>query len=311
MPLSGSDRTMRTFFVIAALLVAFVAPAMAMAPWIASYCGMGHCSWTRITTVEKVQVKDGALLRVQEQTCAKDYPEGREYPKSYACRPNETKIKYEAVYCSVEAPRVAYRNEKNAKWIVRHLSFDEQHNDHAHQWDNRLYFLVCHGMDIEGEGFRRQIEDGSYSLEQTAKRFGYHPISAPDVFVEDTEVDSIEEVAPPATEHSGALHKYNCIGKRLAATHPELCAMPEEAPTNSNQYTCEGMLERNGIDGEVIIHPTHMLRRGCFFDKHLSEVALGICEPLKHCKVTGLMDPCDDAQPTECLQIRKIQSISR
>lgn len=154
--------------------------ASASSPWIASYCGQGHCSWTRITEVGKVQGNErGTLFRVHAQTCHKDYP--GDYPKSYACRPNEIEARYDAVYCSVQSPRVAYQNDKN-KWVIQSLSFDEQHNYHAIQWDNRLYFLVCHNYDLG---------DGGYNLDQIGKRFGYHPISTPD----DTEVDSIEEVA--------------------------------------------------------------------------------------------------------------------
>ena len=159
----------------------FASVSASASSWIASYCGMGECSWTRITEVDKVRVNErGMLLRVQEQTCSKKYPEGRDYPKSYACRPNEIEVRYEAVYCSVRSPRYAYHRDN--KWVIQHLSFDGRHDYHAVHWDNRLYFLVCHNYDI-GEG--------SSDIDAIAKRFGYHPIDTPD----DTEVDSIEEVA--------------------------------------------------------------------------------------------------------------------
>lgn len=103
-------------------------------PWTAWYCGMGHCSWTRIIDVNKVQVNERRiLLHVREQTCHKDYPNGRSYPNSYACRPNETEVADEAVYCSTQSPRYGYHGNDN-KWIVQHLSFDDQHDYHAIHW---------------------------------------------------------------------------------------------------------------------------------------------------------------------------------
>jgi hypothetical protein len=170
-------------FAVVTTIVILGAPAFSASSWIASYCGMDNCSWTRITEVNKVQANErGTLFRVQEQTCHKTYPGGN-YPKTYACRPKEIEVTSEAVYCSTQSPRFAYHQQN--KWVIQHLSFDEQHNYHAIQWDNRLYFLVCHNHDIG---------DGGYNLDQIAKRFGYHPISTSD----DIEVDAIEEVAPDA-----------------------------------------------------------------------------------------------------------------
>jgi hypothetical protein len=181
---------MKKFLLATAVVLGLAIPALSASQWIASYCGMGDCSWTRITAVDKVQMNErGMLLRVQEQTCHKNYPNGRSYPKTYACRPNEIEVTYEAVYCSAQSPRFAYHRQNDNKWVIQHLSFDEQHNYHAIQWDNRLYFLVCHNYDIG---------DGGYNLDQIAKRFGYHPIDTPD----DTEVDSIAEVAVVASAPS-------------------------------------------------------------------------------------------------------------
>ena len=116
------------------------------------------------------------LFRVQEQTCHKTYPNGN-YPNSYACRPNEIEVAVEAIYCSTQSPHFAYQTD-NKKWGIQHLSFDADY--HAIHWDNRLYFQVCHNYDI-GE---------NYEIGKIAKRFGYHPINAPD----DSEVDSIKEI---------------------------------------------------------------------------------------------------------------------
>lgn len=128
---------MKTFWLVTVIVLGLAVSAMAASSWTASYCGMGTCVWTRITKVENVRADEPGLFRVQEQSCEKTYPQDQSYPKSYACRPNEISMHNVAVYCSKRSPRVAFPNDKN-KWTIDYLSFDEDHNYHAIQWENRL-----------------------------------------------------------------------------------------------------------------------------------------------------------------------------
>jgi hypothetical protein len=176
---------MKRFLLAAAIILGLAVPALSALLWIAAYCGQGSCTWLQITQVNIIQIDESVELRlVREETCHKDYPNDVTYPKSYACKPDETEVIREAVYCSKKSPRFGYQTDKN-KWVVRFLSFDEDHNYHAIQWDNRLYFLECHNYDIGPEA-------SSNVLKTAAMRFGYHPIKTPD----DMEVDSVEDISP-------------------------------------------------------------------------------------------------------------------
>jgi hypothetical protein len=163
--------------------------ALAASPWLAAYCQgapLLQCQWSRITEVTKILTNDrGTLFRVQQQSCFKDYRNGR-HPKTYNCKSTEiANVSDVAVYCSQERPTVAQYADNG--WAVLRLSFDDENDYHTIHWDNRLYFLVCYSNDI-GEN------SNIVGFDKLAKRFGYHPIDLSKVN-QYTKVDTIEGVA--------------------------------------------------------------------------------------------------------------------
>lgn len=142
-------------------------------------CHMNVCSWMAVKQKEMIKENsNGRLIGVTTLDCSTQHPNGN-YPKNYACRPNETSESHFVAFCSLRSPTVGFKNNENNKWIRNRLVISQDGVSGAFISSLISYLYVCHDVVWSGQ-----------NLDFLGARLGYRTSSS-DSFGEQDEVESV------------------------------------------------------------------------------------------------------------------------
>lgn len=164
--------------------IAFLFPSETIAQsnsprFIGLRCHMNVCSWMALKEKEIIKENsNGRLIGVTTLDCSTKHPSGN-YPKSYACRPNEISEAHFVAFCSTRFPTVGFKNSESNKWIRNRLVISQNGISGVFISSLISYLYACHDVVWSGQ-----------NLDFLGARLGYRSSSS-DGFGEQDEVDSV------------------------------------------------------------------------------------------------------------------------